>query len=184
MPDGVSDEASSGHGTVRPALVQALLAVVLLAAVGVVAGVVWEWLWTPPTGVVVDHRWTAVDEASLRGQFTATGWYVVVGGVAGLVGGALAALLLDRAPLVTLAGVVVGSALGAWLMYLVGRALGPGDPVAAARAAKEGAHLPAALTVSGASPFIALPTGALVALSLVFIGLSAAHRSSGADPVA
>lgn len=177
MPDGLTP----GRDSLRPALVQLALAVAVLAAVGVVAGAVWQWVWTPPTGVVLDHRWVADSEASLRGTFSATGWYVVVGSVAGLVGGALVALFLDRVPLVTLLGVVLGSALGAWLMFVVGVALGPADPQGLAGAADEGTRLPAALAVSGASPFIALPAGALIALTLVFLGLSAVHRAQSED---
>lgn len=171
MPDGL-----------RPALAQAALAVLVLAVAGVLAGAVWEWVWTAPMGVVVDHKWVALDEANLRGQFSGTAWYVVVGAVAGLLGGAVAALFLDRAPLATLVGVVVGALLGALLMYRVGLALGPGDPVQAAAGAKEGAHLPARLAVSGHSAWIALPAGALIALTLVFLGLSAVHRDPTGDP--
>ena len=173
MPDGL-----------RPALVQLGIAVLLLAAAGALAGVVWEWVWTAPMGVVVDHKWVALDEENLRGQFTGTAWYVIVGAVAGLVGGALAALFLDRVPMATLVGVVLGSLLGALLMYRVGLALGPGDPVRAAATAKEGAHLPARLLVSGHSAWIALPAGALVALTLVFLGLSAVHHEVAGDDVA
>ena len=164
MPDGL-----------RPALVQAGLAVVALVVAGALAGAVWEWVWTAPVGVVVDHKWVALDEANLRGQFTGTGWYVIVGCVAGLVAGALVALFLDRVPLATLAGVVVGSVLGAAVMYRVGVLLGPSDPTHVT--AKEGAHLPAQLSVSGHSPWVALPAGALVALALVFLGLSAVSAS-------
>lgn len=178
MPDRVSPD----RGSLRPALVQLALAIAVLAVAGVLAGVVWEWVWTPPHGAVLDHTWKPLDESSLRGQFTGTGWYVVVGSIAGLVGGALVALFLDRQPLVTLLGVLVGSALGAWLMYVVGVALGPDDPVEAARTAKDGTHLLGSLDVSGASPWIALPAGALVALTLVFLGLSAVHRSTEHPP--
>lgn len=150
------------------ALVQFVLAVVLLAGVGVVAGVVWEWVWTAPEGGVVDGTWVARDEANLREAFSGTGWYVIVASLAGLVGGALVALFLERSPLVTLAGVVVGSVLGAFLMFRVGVALGPGDPAQAA-----GAEVPGALDVSGSTPFLALPAGALVAVAMVFIGLMA-----------
>jgi hypothetical protein len=165
MPDGL-----------RPALVQAAIAVLVLAAAGALAGVVWEWAWSAPIGVVVDHKWVAEDEANLRGQFSGTGWYVIVGSVAGLLAGAVVALFVDRVPIATLIGVLVGSLLGALVMYRVGVALGPSDPTAAARTAKEGAHLQAQLAVSGGSPWIAFPAGALVALALVFLGLSAVHR--------
>ncbi|WP_460829318.1 hypothetical protein [Nocardioides hungaricus] len=160
----------------RQSLVQIGLAVLLLAVVGVVAGFVWEWVWTAPDGAVVDGAWVAQDEANLRGVFSGTAWYVVVASAAGLIGGALVALLLDRFPLATLLGLVVGSLLGAFLMLRVGVALGPGDPVAAARSAGEGATVPGVLAVSGSTPFVAMPAGALVALALVFIGLMARDR--------
>lgn len=156
---------------VRPALVQLALAVLVLAVVGVLAGFVWEWLWTAPDGAVVDGSWVAQDEANLRGVFSGTGWYVVVASVAGILGGAAVALFLDRFPLVTLAGVVLGSLLGGFLMFRVGVALGPGDPLDAT-----GDVVPGVLDVSGSSPFITMPAGALVALAMVFIGLIARDR--------
>lgn len=149
---------------VRPALAQLALAVLVLAGIGVVSGFVWEWLWTAPVGEVVDHVWVAQDEANLRRQFSGTGWYAVVAGVAGLLGGAVVALFVDRFPLVTLLGVVLGSALGAFLMLRVGVALGPDDPTRGA------------LGVSGGTPYLSMPAGALVAMAMVFLGLSAARR--------
>ncbi|GAW51423.1 MULTISPECIES: hypothetical protein [unclassified Nocardioides] len=193
-----ADELGAGErsGT-RAALLQFLLAVAVIAALGALGAVVWNWVWTPPVGVVSDHQWLAEDEAGLRGQFSSTGWFVVVAGVAGLLGGALVALLLDRVPLLTLVAVVVGSVIATWLMIEVGSALGPPDPRHLALTAEEGTHLPADLTVSGAapgdlprglgflrySPWIALPTGALVGLTLVFLGLSARARIAPAHEV-
>ena len=165
MPDGL-----------RPGLVQLALAVLVLAVAGVVAGFVWEWVWAAPDGAVVDGAWVAQDESNLRGVFSGTGWYVVVGSAAGLLGGAGVALFLDRYPLVTLLGVVLGSLLGAFLMFRVGVALGPGDPLDAS-----GKVVPGVLDVSGGSPFIAMPAGALVALALVFIGLIARDHARGAS---
>jgi len=172
MPDWLTVE----RPPLRAALVQLALAVGILVVVGAIAGVVWEWVWTPPAGAVVDHTWTALDEASLRGQFSGTGWYAVVGSVAGLVGGALVALFVDRFPFVTLLGVVVGSVLAGLVMYADGHTLGPADPAAIALTAKDGTRLPGQLTLSHLSPWIAFPAGALVALCLVFLGLSAAHH--------
>jgi hypothetical protein len=179
MPDGVIARDTLGR-----ALLQVGLAVLILAWAGVLAGFVWEWVWTAPVGVVVDHKWVAEDEASLRGQFSGSGWYVVVGSVAGLLAGAVVALFVDRFPLATLLGVLLGSVLGAALMYYTGIGLGPGDPAKLALTAKDGTHLPAELAVSGTSPWIALPAGALVALALVFLGLSAVHRPASGDGVA
>jgi hypothetical protein len=185
MPDGVIDPATGERPSARPwrrPALQLLIAVLVVAAVGALGGVVWYWLWTPPVGVVSDHKWVAADEAGLRGRFSATGWYVVVATVAGLVAGAVVALFLDRVPLLTLAGVVLGSVLGTWLMIRVGAALGPPDPVRLAATAKEGRHLPGRLTVTGRSAWISLPAGALVALTLVFLGLSGRRHSPDEEP--
>ena len=176
MPDRLS------ASDLRPALVQALIAVAVLAATGVVAGAVWEWVWTAPVGVVSGHKWLAQDEAGLRGQFSGTGWYVVVASVAGLLAGALVALFLDRVPLATLVAVVVGSVLGAWLMAKVGGALGPADPVQLARTAREGTHLPGRLEVTGHSPWVSMPAGALIALALVFFGLGSRRGEFSEQP--
>ena len=151
------------------------IVVASLAAVGALAGVVWQWIWTPVVGVVVDHRWTAGDALGLQHEFSGTGWYVVVGTAAGLVAGVVIALLAHRMPVLTLVAVVIGSVLGAWLMLVVGTALGPSDPTVLAKTAADGTRLPMELSVSGHSPWISLPTGALVGLLLVFIGLSPRH---------
>lgn len=167
--------------TDRPAALQSVYVVAALAAVGALAGVVWQWVWTPTLGVVVDHRWSAGDALGLQHEFSGTGWYVVVGLVAGLVAGVAVALMADRAPLLTLAAVVVGSALAAWVMLMVGTALGPPDPDIAARSAADGTRLPMQLSVTGRSPWVALPSGALIGLLLVFIGLSSRQQSPSAE---
>lgn len=148
------------------------------ALAGAVAGFVWERVWTPATGVVVDHRWRPEDALALQQQFSGTGWYVVVGTAAGLLLGLVAALLVDRVPLLTLVAVVAGSALAGWLMLRVGVALGPADPRDLAASADDGTRLPAQLEVSGRSPFIAVPLGALVGLVIVLIGLGPRHPRS------
>lgn len=166
-----------GHrASLRPGLVQLLIGVLVLAAAGALGGVVWEWVWTAPVGVVADHQWLAEDEAGLRGQFSGTGWFVVVATVTGLLAGGVVATFLDRMPLLTLLAVVVGSAAGTWLMLTVGTALGPPDPTLIARTAENGTHLPGELGVSRRTPWISMPAGALVALTLVFFGLSPGRR--------
>jgi hypothetical protein len=170
MPDRMT-APSTGRQVAQLGLV-----VTALAAVGAIAGIVWQWAWTPTVGVVVDHRWTAGDAIGLQHEFSGTGWYALVATVAGLLAGLAIALLVDRTPLLTLVAVVVGSALGAWVMLLVGTALGPPDPDTVARTADDGTRVPIALTVSGYSPFIALPAGALLGLCVVFIGLSPRQR--------
>jgi uncharacterized membrane protein YeaQ/YmgE (transglycosylase-associated protein family) len=159
----------------RPrALGQAVVVVVLLVVAGAVAGLVWQWLWDAPRGVVVDRRWVQ-DEVGLRGDFAGTGTYVAVATVAGLLAGLVVALSSRRDEVVTLVAVVVGSLLAGWVMYRVGVALAPPDPGPLARTARAGTRLPGTLRVSGASSFLALPAGALLGLIIVFVGL-ARHR--------
>lgn len=153
------------------ALRTVVVSVVLLAVAGALAGVVWVWWWTPPSGVVVDHRWVQ-DEAGLRGDFFATGSYVAVAAVTGLLVAVLLALLFDRTEIVTLVAVLAGSVLAAWVMYRVGLALSPADPRTLADSAKDGTRLPGRLTVDGDSPFQAFPGGALLGLVIVWFGLS------------
>ncbi|MFC4787347.1 hypothetical protein ACT8ZV_22915 [Nocardioides sp. MAHUQ-72] len=166
-----ADRARSTWSFLAPYAVQAVLVMAILAAVGALAGVVWEWWWSPPVGVVVHHHWLQ-DEEALRGSFDATGTYVVVAAVAGLLAGAVVALLLDRSELVTLVAVLAGSLLGGWLMYRVGVALGPADPRPLAETAADGTRLPARLVVSGLSPRRVFPGAALLGVLVVFLGFS------------
>ncbi len=176
MPDQLTPARARGWRTGLPALHQASLTIGLLGLSGVVAGLVWEWLWTPPTGVVVGQRWF-LDEQGLRDDFSGTGSYVAVALLVGLLVGAAIAVRLDHAELVTLAAVVVGSGLAAWVMYRVGVMAGPPDPAPLAETVKDGTALPARLRVGGWSPFVAFPGGALLGLLMVYFGLARRQRT-------
>jgi hypothetical protein len=171
-------QSGKRRSSVRRAVVQAAVIVLVLVAAGALAGLLWEWLWTPPSGVVVDHQWVQ-DEEGLRNDFSGTGLYVAVGALAGLLLGAAVALVFDRDELVTLAAVVFGSLLAAWVMYRVGLSLGPPDPAPLAEAAKDATRLPGTLEVAGESPFVAFPSGVLVGLLVVFFGLSRRRGPQG-----
>ena len=138
------------------------------AAAGAAAGWVWFRLWTPPDGVVADGRWYTT-ETGLRQAASGTWWYGVVALVTGLLLGAVTALVCRRGELLTLMAVVAGSALAAWLMWVVGRHLSPPDPALLARSSPDDAHLQGALTVGGVSPFLALPIGSLTGLAAVLL---------------
>lgn len=159
-----------------PYAVQAVAIVAIFAVAGALAGAVWEWVWTPPVGVAVHHQWLQ-DENGLRGDFSATGTYVLVAVAAGLLTGVVVALLLDRSELVTLVAVVAGALLAGWVMHHVGSALGPADPRHLAASAKDETRLPGRLDVSGMSALRAFPAGALLGLMVVFLGFSRLHRS-------
>lgn len=149
---------------------QGLAAVALLAVLGLAGGWVWSWIWDAPPGVVADHTWYPDPYMpGQRAEFDAVAIYVLVALVAGVLGGALCAFLLDRAEVVTVIAVAAGSCLAAWLMATVGEALGPADPDVLARTADDGTRLPGDLVLTGLSPYAALPVGALLALVVVFL---------------
>jgi len=78
----------------------------------------------------------------------------------------------DRRELLTLGLVVAGSLLAGWVMLRVGELGMPADPNLLAPRTADGTQLPGTLTITGRSPLAAFPTGALVGLFVVFVGLS------------
>jgi hypothetical protein len=146
---------------------QALAILVVFAAAGAALGGLWYHLWDVPSGVVSGGQWYT-NEAGLRDDFQGVALYVALSLVGGLVLGALAAWLLDRAELVTLLAVVAGSALAAYVMFRVGTHLSPADPHELAKSAADGTKLKGSLRVTSWPPRGAFSFGALVALSLVY----------------
>ena len=142
---------------------------VLFALGGLVGGAVWRWLWTPLRGTVFEGVWYPTTNTS---DFSGTGLYVLIGLGIGLVLGVVSALVTDRRELLTLGLVVVGAVLAAWLMLLVGQLGMPADPTELATDTANRTQLPGTLTVRGWSPFAAFPTGALLGLCVVFVGVS------------
>lgn len=171
-----SADSPTRHVSPRWVVRDVLVVLTACAAAGALAGVVWEAWWTPPIGVVRDHSWT-VDFFQSRELFSATALYVVVGVLGGGVVGAASAFFVDRVELITLATVVVGSVLAAWLMLQVGSALAPPDPAVLARTAADDTRLPGTLEVSGIWPLGAFPAGALLGVAVIYIGLASTRRS-------
>lgn len=164
------DELSRARRDRRVALGQGLAVVALFAALGVAAGWVWHELWAPPLGVVSDHTWYPQPYMPGRqAEFDAIALYVLVALAAGVIGGLVCALVLDRTELVTVAALAVGSCLAAWVMARVGMSLGPPDPDVLAKTVPDGERLPGDLTLTGLSPYVALPVGALSATLVVFL---------------
>jgi hypothetical protein len=162
------------------AAVQAVVFLVVFAASGVLAGVVWERLWVAPVGVAYEGQWF-LEPAGPDFSFSGTGWYVVVA----LVAGALTALVLGwgwpRHELISLIAIVVGSMLAGWVMFRVGHALGPQDPRVLAVGQADLTPIPSDLTLAGmdgqprlfwfdSSALAAFPIGAMLASIYVFLG--------------
>ena len=165
MSDRVSVDRSS-----RRSLAWVVGIVLVIASVGVAAGLLWHSLLHVPHGVVVGHQWFPDPwESGERDLFDATGWYVVIAVVAGLVLGVLAAVLSRAPELWTLAAVLVGSLIAAWLMRAVGLHGAPPDPHAAARHAADGTRLSGTFGRPGAAAFITWPLAAVLPVGLVFL---------------
>jgi hypothetical protein len=172
-----TDEA--GAGQLRRSLLFAAAVVVAYLVAGAVAGVVWEWLWTPPTQVVQQHQLFYTDYGSLRQVFTGTGLYALVAAVTAALLALATGLLTRRHELLVLAAVTLGSLGAAWTMHVVGVALGPPDPAVIAKTAADGTHVSAQLVVNGKSPYLVWPMVSLFVLALVFFawpGGRARHR--------
>jgi hypothetical protein len=174
----MSADASSGR--LRGSILFAVAVVAAYVVVGAVAGVVWEWVWSPPTQVVQQHQLFYVDYGSLRQVFTGTGLYVVVSVVASALMALTAGLLTRRHELLVLAAVTLGSLVAAYTMHAVGVALGPPDAAKLAKTAADGTHMSAQLVVNGKTPYLVWPMVSLFVVSLVFFampGVRSRHRA-------
>lgn len=157
----------------RRELLQGLLVVVAFVAAGALGGLVWHAVWDAPRGVVADHRWYPQPwDPGQQALFAATGWYSLIAAVAGLVLGAIAAWFLTRSEVVTVLSLAIGSVAASIVMKAVGQAMGPADPEALARTAKDGTHLSGHLSVSGYPPLLLWPVAALCAATVVYLLLS------------
>jgi hypothetical protein len=162
------------------------------AVVGAIAGVVWEWLWTPPLGIVYRGQWI-LEPSGPDYAFSGTGWYVVVALVAGVLTALVLGWVLVSGELTTLTAAVVGSVLAGWLMFTVGHSLGPPDPRPLAAAKDDLERLPSDLRVAvddpepedaaysvASSAFLSFPLGTAVGLSLVWF-TTRGRRVRGVD---
>lgn len=164
-----------------------VLVLAAYAAVGALAGVVWELVWTPPGQVIVRHHVYADSYASLRGVFTGTGLYVLVGTVASALAALIVTVFVRGRELLVLVLVLVGSAIAAYLMRHLGMSLGPPDPAGIAAHTQGRARVEGNLTVAGRPPYVVWPLVSLVVLALVYFtssGRPARGRRPAASPPA
>lgn len=182
MSHPLTREPGRALATVRPLLIRAALIVGAFVVAGVIGGVVWQLIWTPPQGVAIDGE-LLLDGDGLRSDFSSTALYVLVAAFAGLLVGVLVAVLADGHELLSLAAVAVGSGLAAVVMLQVGQWAGPPDPGPLAAESEDYTRIPDDLDVSGSSAYTALPAGALTGLVVVFVGLSR-RPETGTDSAA
>ncbi len=149
-----------------------LVAVATLVAAGAIGGLLWEWLWTAPSGTAVQGSWF-LDDKGLPDDFAATGLYVLLSVGLSVPVGLVFGVLAGRREVVVLAALLAGSLLAAWVMLRVGHLLGPPDPAALAKDAADYTKIPGDLHVTGRSAYLGWPAGALSGL---LVGLAAFRR--------
>lgn len=140
----------------------------------------WEWLWTPPSGIAVQGQWF-LDDNGLPEAFTGTALYVLVSLVLGLLAGVAVGALARRREAVVLLAAVIGSVLAAWLMLRVGHAVGPPDPVSVAKEVADHTAVVGDLRVTGTSPYLAWPMAVVVGMLMGLLLFDRRQRGASAD---
>lgn len=184
MTDGLTEEtapptpAPPEEGAPRSwrAAARVVLVVVAVAAgLGAAGGWLWYQWWGPPNqGSIYNTAdgpmWYDLTDHGFAHQFDGPAQYAVIALGFGAVIGVLAAVLGRRQVFAALAAAIVGTVLAAYLAWLVGTTMSPPDPQRYATAdnvcEKEPCEqYPAAIEVSGWTPFLCWPLGALAAFS-------------------
>ncbi len=164
----------------RP-FVEGAVVLAIFAASGAACGWFWEHRSTPPSGVAYQGKWYP-DGTGTEHVFDATGSFVVIAAIAGLVLGLLCAWLFTASEIVTVLAVLTGGALAAWLMHTVGMHLAPPDPLERAKDAKDLTPVGGTLRTSGDSYRVAFPGAAVLGPALVFLCFPARRRPMTANP--
>ncbi len=179
-PAPTTERPTAPSGGVVSAPVAVVGAVLVLGgALGALGGWLW-WRWWGPanTGSVYQTddgpKWYDLTAGGFTHVFDGTAQYAVIGLGFGLLLGIAAGLLSRRHAVLGLVAVVVASALGAVVAAQLGYALSPPDPQQYETAANvcEKApckEYPAALRISGWTPYLTWAIGALASYFIVML---------------
>lgn len=179
-------------GRARGFLLRVLVLLLAGLVTGAAAGLVWQWVWTPPTGAAWQGEFY-LDPTGVRREVTATGWFTVIGLLVGIAVGSVAAYLSPTRELATLVGVLLGSLLLAWTMLVVGHLTGPPDPHEVARTAGDWEAIVSDLRLAGvenvwrpygSSALLAPAVGALIGLVGIFLGGAGRRARTRPGPTA
>ncbi|KAA1429012.1 hypothetical protein [Nocardioides antri] len=154
--------------------------VVASAAVGALGGWLWYLWWGPPAPGKIFETDSGIKwypdpwDPGQHQVFAGTAEYALIGLAGGVLLGFGAVVVGRRQAFAALAALVVGSALAAYVAFLVGTTLSPPDPQGYATADHVGEEYPAAIEVTGWTPYLLWPAGALIGFCSAVVLLSGA----------
>ncbi|MER6947825.1 hypothetical protein ABT294_27705 [Nonomuraea sp. NPDC000554] len=138
------------------------MTVLTLAALGVLAGLLWSWL-SPRAPYQVTAQGPVLADPTTQALIAADGWFAVITGGLGLVCGAVAWFVGRQDRLSMLVGLCAGAVLGAFLTLWVGSTFTLGVVTVEAAAAPGTKVVPGALKLTA--------EGVLVSWPLLAVGL-------------
>ncbi|HEX5016434.1 MAG TPA: hypothetical protein VFX15_02475 [Actinomycetes bacterium] len=158
---------------VRPALLVAVGTALGGVVLGVVMGVLWWWITPTETWMKLENGLGPAELSSSQ-WFAADGWFLILGGVAGLVLAGLAWLRGRGHPIGLFFGVLAGAALLAVVAWSLGGILGPPDPEPTSDSLALGAVVdgPLGLRAMGVLAAPAVTALAMLALLLSMVRVS------------
>ncbi|MET8688586.1 DUF2567 domain-containing protein [Streptomyces sp. NPDC004732] len=173
-PHGYEEEGPGMKTEVR----QAAVIMVAVAVGGVLLGLLWMWL-SPRVPLISDGKLVYLKDTEGEQAIGVDGTFTLLSLGFGLVSGVVVFLLRKRGGIPLVAGLAVGSLLGALLAWRVGIWLGPETDVAAhARAVGKGVVFDAPLELKAMGTVLAWPVAALA----VHLGLTGLFGPRDPEP--
>lgn len=163
----------------RRLLVDVVVVFGVLLALGVLGAVLW-WQVVDLPHARLSNGTVVISPDDLTHEVGIDGWYAVIALGAGLLAGVGLTAWRRTDPLVTVAAVGLAAVAAGWLMRLVGRVLGPGDPVAALRAGHSGDTAPVRLVLHASGVVWLWPAAAALG-ALLWLYLASAPRTQSDD---
>ncbi|TYL46192.1 hypothetical protein FXB39_14860 [Nocardioides sp. BGMRC 2183] len=158
------------------------LVVAIAAGLGGLGAWAW-WSWWSPgfDGTVYETTrgpmWLPEPfDPGIADAFTGTAQYAILGVGLGLLLGLVGALLLRGRPVAGVLVVLAGSGLAAAVMALLGTMPSPPDPATLATAETVGESYPAHLEVTGWTPYLVWPVGAMFGYGTFMVTTAGALR--------
>ncbi|MFI7317402.1 DUF2567 domain-containing protein [Streptomyces venezuelae] len=162
----------------RAEVVQAAVIMVAVAVAGVLLGALWMWL-APRVPLVSDGKAVYLKDTEGEQAIGTDGTFTLLSLGFGLVSGVVVFLLRRRGGIPLVAGLAVGSLLGALLAWRVGIFLGPEtDVVAHAKSVGKGVVFDAPLELKAMGTVLAWPVAALA----VHLGLTGLFGPRDPEP--